>query len=351
MPDFTQRVDDFDFELPDALIARYPLPTRSASRLLHLDTSSGTLFDRAFSDLVELLHPNDLLIANNSRVIPARLFGQKRTGGRVEILIERITGPHTALAHMRASKAAKSGALVELDEGYRLMVGERHGQLFEICFAGVEHVIQILEKIGHMPLPPYMARRDEIADKERYQTVYAEHNGSVAAPTAGLHFDERLLEKLHEKGVGIEYITLHVGAGTFQPLRVEYLHEHKMHHEYLEISQETVARIKQTKERGGRIIAVGTTSVRSLETAASSGELKPFQGESALFIYPGFEFKVVDAIITNFHLPKSSLIMLVSAFASLPQVMKAYQHAIAQQYRFYSYGDAMFIERNHKSGI
>lgn len=352
MPEFIpQRVDDFDFDLPDSLIARYPLPKRSASRLLHLEPCSQTIADRSFSDLITLLQPNDLLIANNSRVIPARLFGQKNSGGRVEILIERITGAQTALAHMRASKAAKHGTLVELDNGYRLVVGERRGSLFEIRFLGDERAIQVLEKIGHMPLPPYMARPDEAADQERYQTVYAQHNGSVAAPTAGLHFDEPLLEKLQEKGVGIEYITLHVGAGTFQPLRVEYLHQHEMHSEYFEISKETVERIKQTKEKGGRIIAVGTTSVRSLETVAKNGELKPYQGESALFIYPGFQFNVVDAMITNFHLPKSSLIMLVSAFAGLSQIKLAYQHAIAQQYRFYSYGDAMFIERNDKGEI
>lgn len=341
----TLKVDDFDFHLPDSLIARYPLAKRTASRLLHLSSTNNQIIDRTFSDMHELLQPGDLLILNNSRVIPARLFGEKSTGGKVEILIERVTGVQTALAHMRASKAAKPGTIIHLEDNFQLLVGERQGELFELTFLGSLSVIQVLEQIGHMPLPPYMARPDEIGDKERYQTVYAKHDGSVAAPTAGLHFDAELLEKLREKGVKTDYVTLHVGAGTFQPVRVEYLHQHQMHYEYLEVSAETVERIKQTKQHGGRVIAVGTTSVRSLETAASSGELEPYQGETNMFIYPGYQFKVIDAMITNFHLPKSSLIMLVSAFAGLSQTMAAYQHAIAQEYRFYSYGDAMFVEK------
>ncbi|MFN7096532.1 MAG: tRNA preQ1(34) S-adenosylmethionine ribosyltransferase-isomerase QueA [Gammaproteobacteria bacterium] len=338
------KVDDFDFHLPDSLIARYPLVQRSGSRLLHLTITTGHLADRCFTDLVDLLHPGDLLILNNSRVIPARLYGEKLTGGKVEILIERLTGMQTAIAHMRASKAAKPGTIIQLEDSFQLVVGDRQGDLFELTFLGVTPAIRVLEQIGHIPLPSYMSRQDEMSDKERYQTVYAKHDGSVAAPTAGLHFDAALFEKLHAKGVQTDYVTLHVGAGTFQPVRVEYLHQHQMHYEYLEISTETVARIKATKRQGGRVIAVGTTSVRSLETAASQGELQAYQGETNMFIYPGYQFKVVDAMITNFHLPKSSLIMLVSAFAGLPQTMAAYQHAINQQYRFYSYGDAMFIE-------
>lgn len=341
----TLKVDDFDFHLPDSLIARYPLAQRSASRLLHLHTQSGQIIDRCFADLADLLHAGDLLILNNSRVIPARLFGEKVTGGKVEILIERITSTQMALAHMRASKAAKAGTIIHLENGFQLVVGERQGELFELTFLGAIPAIRILEQVGHMPLPPYMTRPDEMTDKERYQTVYAKHDGSVAAPTAGLHFDAALFEKLHTKGVQIDYVTLHVGAGTFQPVRVEYLHQHQMHYEYLEVSIETVERIKQVKKQGGRVIAVGTTSVRSLETAGNSGELKPYQGETNMFIYPGYQFKVVDAMVTNFHLPKSSLIMLVSAMAGLSQTMAAYQHAIEQQYRFYSYGDAMFVER------
>jgi S-adenosylmethionine:tRNA ribosyltransferase-isomerase len=341
----TFKVDDFDFHLPDSLIARYPLTQRSASRLLHLHASTNQINDRTFTDIENLLRPGDLLILNNSRVIPARLFGEKTTGGKVEILIERITDTQTALAHMRASKAAKPGTIIHLENNFQLLVGERQGELFELTFLGTVPAIRILEQIGHMPLPPYMTRQDEMSDKERYQTVYAKHDGSVAAPTAGLHFDAALFEKLHAKGVQTDYVTLHVGAGTFQPVRVEYLHQHQMHYEYLEVSPETVERIKQTKQQGGRVIAVGTTSVRSLETAGRGGELKAYQGETNMFIYPGYQFNVVDAMITNFHLPKSSLIMLVSAFAGLSQTMAAYHHAIAQQYRFYSYGDAMFVER------
>lgn len=341
----TLKVNDFDFELPEALIARYPLSQRSASRLLHLQIGTGAIKDRQFVDILELLQPGDLLILNNSRVIPARLYGQKKTGGQVEILIERLTGSHTALAHMRASKACKPQTIIQLEQGFQLLVTGRSEQLFEVTFLGLPNALQVLQQIGHMPLPSYMTRPDEMADKERYQTVYAAHDGSVAAPTAGLHFDTALLNSLEAKGIQIDYVTLHVGAGTFQPVRTEYLHQHEMHTEFLEVSSKTVEKIKKTKEQGGRIIAVGTTSVRSLEWAAHSGELQAYQGPTQMFIYPGYEFKVIDGMITNFHLPKSSLIMLVSALAGLNQTLAAYRHAIAEQYRFYSYGDAMLITR------
>ncbi len=346
------QVSDFHFELPDELIARYPQPERTASRLLQLEGSSGALIDGTFKDVLEKVQPGDLLVFNNTRVIPARMFGRKASGGKLEALVERVLDEHTILAHVRCSKPPKPGTelfLGENDEYLAEMVA-RHDALFEIRFKADMNVLDILNDIGHMPLPPYIDRPDEEADKERYQTVYNEKPGAVAAPTAGLHFDEALLEKIKAKGVDFAYVTLHVGAGTFQPVRVENINDHHMHAEYVEVPQEVVDAITATKARGGRIIAVGTTSVRSLESSAQEAqkkgvELEPFFGDTEIFIYPGYEYQLVDCLITNFHLPESTLIMLVSAFAGYDNVMKAYEHAVQEQYRFFSYGDAMFITK------
>ena len=343
-------VSDFQFDLPDELIARYPMPERSASRLLMLDGNTGDTKQGQFRDILDLLQPGDLLVFNNTRVIPARMFGQKASGGKLEILVERILDDHSVLAHVRASKAPKAGTQILLDKGYSAEMVARHDALFELHFAGDLPVLDILNQIGHMPLPPYIDRPDENSDKERYQTVYNERPGAVAAPTAGLHFDEPLLAALREKGVDFAYVTLHVGAGTFQPVRVERLEDHQMHSEYAEVSADVIAKINATRERGGRVVAVGTTSVRSLETAAQASlkagkPLSPFFGDTSIFIYPGYQYQLVDALITNFHLPGSTLIMLVSAFAGYENVMQAYQEAVTSGYRFFSYGDAMFITR------
>ena len=338
------QVADFFFQLPDALIARHPLAERRASRLLVLDGETGKLSHRHFADLLEYVRPGDLMVFNNTRVIPARLFGQKATGGKLEILVERVLGSRSVLAHIRSSKSPKAGSRILLDGGGEAEMVARHDALFELEFD--EDVLSLLERIGHMPLPPYIDRPDDAEDRERYQTVYAQRAGAVAAPTAGLHFDEALLGSLREAGVETAYVTLHVGAGTFQPVRVERIEEHHMHREWLEVTQEVVDAVAACRARGGRVIAVGTTSVRSLETAARDGELKPFSGDTDIFIYPGKTFHVVDALVTNFHLPESTLLMLVSAFAGYPETMAAYAEAVAQRYRFFSYGDAMFITRN-----
>lgn len=337
------RVADFQFDLPDELIARYPLTERSASRLLVLNGLEGALQHRHFAELPEFLQPGDLLVFNNTKVIPARLFAQKETGGKVEVLVERVLDEQRVLAHVRASKAPKAGSRLLLESGNALMLA-RHDALFELEFD--QPVLPLLERIGHMPLPPYIDRADELSDRERYQTVYAECAGAVAAPTAGLHFDAAMLAALADMGVETAFVTLHVGAGTFQPVRVEQIEEHQMHHEWLEVDQSVVDAVSACKARGGRVIAVGTTSVRSLETAARSGQLQPFSGDTDIFIYPGRSFNVVDALVTNFHLPESTLLMLVSAFAGYSATMAAYQQAVAAQYRFFSYGDAMFITRN-----
>ena len=343
-------VSDFQFDLPDELIARYPMPERSASRLLMLDGNSGETRHGQFRDVLDLLQPGDLLVFNNTRVIPARMFGQKASGGKLEILVERILDDHSVLAHVRASKAPKPGTQILLDNGFSAKMVARHDTLFELHFAGDLPVLDILDQIGHMPLPPYIDRPDENSDKERYQTVYNQRPGAVAAPTAGLHFDEPLLAALREKGVDFAYVTLHVGAGTFQPVRVERLEDHQMHSEYAEVPAEVIAKINATRERVGRVVAVGTTSVRSLETAAQASlkagkPLSPFFGDTSIFIFPGYQYQLVDVLITNFHLPGSTLIMLVSAFAGYEHVMNAYQEAITSGYRFFSYGDAMFITR------
>ncbi len=343
-------VSDFQFDLPDELIARYPMPERSASRLLMLDGNTGDTRHGHFRDVLDLVNPGDLLVFNNTRVIPARMFGQKASGGKLEILVERILDDHSVLAHVRASKAPKSGTQILLDNGFSAEMVARHDALFELHFAGDLPVLDILNQIGHIPLPPYIDRPDENSDKERYQTVYNQRPGAVAAPTAGLHFDEPLLAALREKGVDFAYVTLHVGAGTFQPVRVERIEDHQMHSEYAEVSADVVEKINAARARGNRVIAVGTTSVRSLETAAQASlkagkPLSPFFGDTSIFIYPGYQYQVVDALITNFHLPGSTLIMLVSAFAGYDHVMSAYQEAVTSGYRFFSYGDAMFITR------
>ncbi len=343
-PTLTMRVADFSFELPDALIARHPLAERRASRLLVLDGPTGELAHKQFSDLLDYLRPGDLMVFNNTRVIPARLFGQKTSGGKLEVLVERVLDSHRVLAHVRSSKSPKPGSTILIDGGGKAEMVARHDALFELRFS--EEVLPLLERVGHMPLPPYIDRPDEQADRERYQTVYADRAGAVAAPTAGLHFDQALLAAIAEKGVERAFVTLHVGAGTFQPVRVERIEDHHMHTEWLEVGQDVVDAVAACRARGGRVIAVGTTSVRSLESAARDGVLKAFSGDTDIFIYPGRPLHVVDALVTNFHLPESTLLMLVSAFAGYPETMAAYQAAIAGKYRFFSYGDAMFITRN-----
>ncbi|MCF2827397.1 tRNA preQ1(34) S-adenosylmethionine ribosyltransferase-isomerase QueA [Pseudoalteromonas sp. L23] len=344
------RVADFSFDLPDELIARHPMKERSSSRLLTLNGNSGEIEHKVFRDILALINPEDLIIFNNTKVIPARMFGQKASGGKLEVLVERVVDERTVLAHVRASKSPKPGTKIELGGQATAEMVQRHGELFELRFEGEENVLAILDKIGHMPLPPYIDRPDDEEDKERYQTVYGEKPGAVAAPTAGLHFDDELMAKLKDKGVKMAFVTLHVGAGTFQPVRVDSVEEHVMHSEYIEVSAEVVEAIKAAKARGGRVIAVGTTSVRSLESAAKAngGEIAPLYGDTDIFIYPGYRFNVVDAMVTNFHLPESTLIMLVSAFAGQQHIMKAYQTAIEQKYRFFSYGDAMFLQKQDK---
>ncbi|RLV59803.1 tRNA preQ1(34) S-adenosylmethionine ribosyltransferase-isomerase QueA [Parashewanella curva] len=344
------RVADFSFDLPDELIARYPTKERTASRLLTLDGNSGEVHDKCFTDLIDFIEAGDLMVFNNTRVIPARLFGQKATGGKLEILVERMLDDKRILAHVRSSKSPKVDAIIHLDNDYQMKMLARQEALFELELLSDRTVLEVLEEIGHMPLPPYIDRPDEDSDKERYQTVYNENPGAVAAPTAGLHFDDETLAKLKAKGVNTAFVTLHVGAGTFQPVRVDDIEDHVMHSEWANVPSDVVEQIKQTKAAGKRVIAVGTTSVRSLESAAKAneGEIAPFSADTDIFIYPGYEFFVVDAMVTNFHLPESTLIMLISAFAGKQPVMSAYQHAIEEKYRFFSYGDAMFITRKGK---
>ncbi|EPJ48684.1 MAG: putative S-adenosylmethionine:tRNAribosyltransferase-isomerase [Osedax symbiont Rs1] len=337
------QVSDFSFDLPEELIASFPLEKRSASRLLCLDGKSGELQHRQFSDLVDLLQPGDLLVFNDTRVIPARLFGKKETGGKVELLIERVTAERAALAHVKSSRSPKVGTVLFFEGGIQATVVGRKGNLFELTFQIEGSLINALELHGHMPLPPYMNRADQLEDRERYQTVYNHKPGAVAAPTAGLHFDLELIEEIKAKGVDTAFVTLHVGAGTFQPVKVETVTEHVMHAEYIEVSEEVCRQVKQTKANGGRVIAVGTTSVRCLESAAAGGEISAMCGDTSIFIYPGYEYRVVDRLVTNFHLPESTLLMLVSAFAGFEHTIHAYQQAVVEKYRFFSYGDAMFI--------
>ncbi len=362
------KTQDFDFYLPDSLIAQHPAKQRNASRLLHLTGKSGQLQDKLFTDLPSFVQAGDLLIFNDTRVIKARLFGVKASGGAVEMLVERVLDTQTVMAHIRASRAPKAGARMILAEAFEAEVIGRDDDLFHVKFISEKSVLDLLEQFGALPLPPYITHAAEADDDERYQTVYAKHAGAVAAPTAGLHFDESMLTQLKTQGVNIAYVTLHVGAGTFQPVRVNDIKDHKMHSERYHISAETVAAIQAAKLAGKRAIAVGTTSLRALESAAAyqasaaakndalatnihahSGASPKMSsetfGETSIFITPGFQFKVVDALLTNFHLPKSTLLMLVSAFAGFDHIKAAYAHAVRQQYRFFSYGDAMLIER------
>ena len=340
------RLSDFDYELPEELIAQFPTEQRGDSRLLVMAADRGDgLRDMLFGDLPSLLHPGDLLVFNDTRVMQARLFGKKVSGGRVELLIERILQSDLALAHVRASKSPKPGSQILLDDASVILeVFGRREDLFEIHLQDGDFY-SLMEAHGHMPLPPYIQRVDRGFDRERYQTVYARRPGAVAAPTAGLHFDEQMLQDLQEQGVQSAHITLHVGAGTFQPVRVENLDDHVMHSEYVEVSEQVCRLIGQTRANGNRVVAVGTTSVRSLEAAAQSGEIEPFRGDTRLFIRPGFQFNCVDAMITNFHLPQSTLLLLVSAFSGVEEIRHAYRHAVEQHYRFFSYGDAMFLTR------
>ncbi|NBI41576.1 tRNA preQ1(34) S-adenosylmethionine ribosyltransferase-isomerase QueA [[Haemophilus] felis] len=355
------RLADFYFDLPDELIARYPKSDRKSSRLLQLNGETGALSHGVFADVLELVNVGDLLIFNNTRVIPARMFGRKESGGKVEVLVERMLDDRRCLAHIRSSKAPKAGATLFLGEdklgeskGVKMLMLARHDNLFELELSDAQlSLLDVLQQIGHMPLPPYIDRPDEAADQERYQTVYNKVPGAVAAPTAGLHFDDELLAQLKAKGVNFAFVTLHVGAGTFQPVRVEHIEDHKMHAEYVEVSQEVCDAIIATKQAGKRVIAVGTTSVRSVETAAlasieqgSDVLIRPYFSDTSIFLYPSKKFHIVDGLITNFHLPESTLIMLVSAFAGYQHTMRAYQCAVENRYRFFSYGDAMFITKN-----
>lgn len=344
-------INDFDFYLPVELIAQVPLPKRSNSRLLCLNKQTGIILHKQFHELPDLLLPNDLLIFNNTKVIPARMYGKKATGGKVEILIERILDNKTAFAKIKSSKKIDNGTDLLFENAIKIKVIEKPNELYKVHLHHEKSFLEILNQYGHVPLPPYIKRQDDINDKERYQTIFAKHEGAIAAPTASLHFDEDLIDQIKQKNINSAFITLHVGAGTFAPVRVTNILEHKMHSEFIEISQETCDKIMQTKKIGGRIIAVGTTSVRCLETAAQKSlladktqfHLKPFSGETDIFIYPGYKFLSVDAMITNFHLPKSTLLMLVSAFAGRENILHAYKEAIKLKYRFFSYGDAMFI--------
>ncbi|MCO6413562.1 MAG: tRNA preQ1(34) S-adenosylmethionine ribosyltransferase-isomerase QueA [Thiogranum sp.] len=339
------RVSDFDYPLPENLIADHPARPRSSSRLLEL-AADGRIHDRRMSEFADLLDDRDLLVFNNTRVIPARLFGRKASGGKVEVLVERILDSRRVLAHLRASKTPGPGVRLILgDAGVAAQVLGRDGDLFELAFDGSTPVLELLENHGHVPLPPYIRRADNRADRDDYQTLFAQQPGAVAAPTAGLHFDASLLQRLQERGIHTAFVTLHVGAGTFQPVRTERLDDHVMHAEHVDVDESLCAAVAATRGRGGRVVAVGTTVVRSLESAAQSGILQPYRGDTRLFITPGFRFRVVDALLTNFHLPQSTLLMLVCAFAGYEPVMAAYRHAVQQAYRFFSYGDAMFVQR------
>ena len=337
---------DFHYELPENLVAQYPLAERATSRLLALP-AGGKVEDRIFADLPVLLNEKDLLVFNDTRVIPARLFGRKATGGRVEIFLERLLEGREILAQLRSGKTLRAGSRLTLSGEVTARVEGRQGAFYRLSLQGEGSVMEILERIGHVPLPPYITRQDEPLDRARYQTVFARRQGSVAAPTAGLHFDEALLGQVREQGVRTAFVTLHVGAGTFQPLRVEDVSRHRMHEEYMEVSPQVCEQVEETRRRGGRVIAVGTTVVRSLETASRSGRIEPFRGATDIFITPGYAFSCVDALVTNFHMPGSTLLMLVCAFGGMDRVMGAYRHAVEEKYRFFSYGDAMFLSRQY----
>ena len=335
------KLSDFDFDLPQSLIAQYPSSNRTDSRLLVI---RDRLIDATFSQLGDFLKPNDLLVLNDTKVIPARLFGHKDSGGKVEILIQRLINEHEALVMIKSSRSPKIGSNVVLENNCSFKIREKKDGIYKVDFES-DSILKILNDIGHIPLPPYINRGYSKDDQSRYQTVYAKNDGAVAAPTAGLHFDEELLSSLAIKGINHAFVTLHVGAGTFQPVKVENIKSHKMHSEFYEISTVTIDKIEQAKILGGRVIAIGTTAVRTLESASLNGKLKPQKGDTEIFIYPGFKFQIVDAMITNFHLPKSSLLMLVSAFVGFDEMFNAYNHAITEKYRFFSYGDAMLLEK------
>jgi len=343
------RREDFAYHLPAHLIAQFPSAKRGDSRLLCLDGMQGTWIDRYFSALPDILKAGDLLVFNDTRVIPARLYGHKESGGNVEIMVERLLDDQRLLAQIKVSKKPRPGSRILLDKGIEMEVLTRQGDMFVLALDNEYGVSQVLEEQGHTPLPPYIQRPDKKIDFERYQTVYARQSGAVAAPTAGLHFTNEMLQLFIDRGIETAYVTLHVGAGTFQPVRTEMIEDHKMHSEYLEVTESVCKKVNETKKNDGRIIAVGTTSVRCLETATCSGRLEPFQGETDIFIYPGFKFQTVDALITNFHLPESTLLMLVCAFAGRLNILRAYQHAMANNYRFYSYGDAMFLTKDRSA--
>ena len=334
---------DFVYDLPPELIAQQPPASRSGSRLLCLDGATGAIHDRRVTDLPQLLRAGDLLVFNDTRVIPARLHGTKDSGGRIEVLIARLVDEHRALAQCRSSKPARAGQRLHLEGGVAARVVGRSGEFHELVFESDEPLVVLLERVGHVPLPPYISRPDERADRERYQTIFARTPGAVAAPTAGLHFDTALLATLDALGVERVAVTLHVGAGTFQPLRVEELAQHRMHAEWLSVSAATAERVNAARRAGRRVIAVGTTVVRALESSAGADGVRPFEGETDIFIYPGYRFRVIDALLTNFHLPESTLLMLVCAFAGTARVLNAYRHAVREGYRFFSYGDAMFV--------
>jgi len=339
----TVKKSDFNFDLPPELIAQAPLAERSASRLLLLNVPTRTWQDRMFRDLPSLLRKGDLLVFNDTRVLPARLYGQKPSGGAVEILIERVTGAHEATVQLGVSKKPREGTAIILADGSHATVLGRDESFFRLRFESPEPLERLLAKLGEMPLPPYIARHADASDLERYQTVYAREPGAVAAPTAGLHFDEALLKQLRDIGVDFGYVTLHVGAGTFQPVRTDDLAHHQMHREWLNVGASLVEQIQRTRRAGGRVIAVGTTVVRALESATVNGELRPFAGETQIFIFPGYRITSIDGLITNFHLPQSTLLMLISALAGREFILDAYRHAVQERYRFFSYGDAMLI--------
>lgn len=342
------KLSDFQFNIPPRLIAQFPSPQRTASRLLSLDSNLDRVEDKQFIDLPSLLQANDLLVFNNTKVILARLLGQKDSAGQVEVLIERVLDNNRVLAHVKSSKSLKVGRYLLLEEVLNVEVLDRQDALFELYFHSDKTVSTLLDKYGRLPLPPYIEREVEKSDLERYQTVYAKHTGAVAAPTAGLHFDQAMLDQISELDIETAHITLHVGAGTFQPVRVDDIKTHQMHFERIEVSAAVCEQVKATRARDGRVIAVGTTSVRALESASQTGDIQAFSGETDIFIYPGYQFRSVDAMITNFHLSESTLLMLVSAFAGRENIMMAYHHAIEQQYRFFSYGDAMFITKRKR---
>lgn len=336
---------DFDFDLPEELIAQFPAGQRTDSRLLCLDGNSGAIADACFRDIVDRIHPGDLLVFNNTKVIKARLPGEKDSGGKVEVLVERIIDQHRILAHVKASHAPKAGGRLRLAGAFEATVLGRHDDLFELYFNSDDGVLELLDRHGKLPLPPYITHSPDASDEERYQTVYASQPGAVAAPTAGLHFDEALLQALAERGVRSAFVTLHIGAGTFQPVRTEQVAEHVMHSEWYQIPEETVAAVKATQLAGGKVTAVGSTAMRALESAAQGSELLAGSGDTDIFITPGYRFRIVDRLLTNFHLPRSTLVMLVSAFAGTANIQRAYRHAVARRYRFFSYGDAMLLER------